>query len=251
MAAAHPEHGQTEFLLHPTHAWKLVPATPLPEAEVLPRIQEIYRLNAERNEERKRAFEAYCAEKKRVAAEDAAGRADHDRGQREILADARERMRPDVAGADDAGAVAAIFDADPGQRFAVVGIIPAPEPSTDVIVCVFAAFPSVADARRYAEDTLADEYDSFDAVCVDTNQWIYPRLATHHDIERGYRHQTLHDVMAYKHRERGRIAAHEAQCEKQGVPMRVTTVTGEADAPHAKPAVELAPPTEEAGSPEE
>lgn len=252
VAARHPEGQELEFLLHPAHAWKLVSAADPPpdDAAVLARIQRIYDDNVASNRTRREKFDRYCEDTKRVSQPGAgADRAAHDADQRDVLGRARERMSQgggaaaQGAGVENAPPPTASTSTLPaayyshGQRFAVVGIIEDRENDGDYIISVFAAFADLADAKRYAQDTLADAYDDFDVACVDTNQWVHPRLANHMDIERGYRHQLLHDVMQYKHREKARVAAHATQCAKMGKEMRVTTVTGQAEAVTPGPAV--------------
>lgn len=231
IAKTHKDYGNINFSMHNTHAWKLLGKMESDTA-TLARIYEIFAWNVDKNKQRKLNFDAYCDEKKRVANIDDE-REVHDRNQREILGEARSVMRPDASCDATAGSGALVA----GQEYVVVGIIGPHE--GDYIFNVFATFGDLGNAKRYSQETLADKYESFDVICVDSNEWIYPHLATHNDIPRGYRHQTLQEVMKYKRIEKERIRSHKTDCDRQGVPMRVTTVTGKSDAPLAKPAVEI------------
>ena len=72
-------------------------------------------------------------------------------------------MRPDASCDATAGSGALVA----GQEYVVVGIIGPHE--GDYIFNVFATFGDLENAKRYSQETLADKYESFDVMCVDSN----------------------------------------------------------------------------------
>jgi len=235
----HTDKGNIPFIMHPTHKWKLITSLPSNGSEdELKRINKIYEDRLAEMKKSKNEFNEYCTKAKKLGGRENANKLviEHNKQQLEVLARERERMHCIPEDDEHPGATKEI-DSDHviqgeskyknrapyDQNIAVIGIIHAID-CDDLIICAFAAFENIDKARKYARDTLSDEYNYFDASCVDTNEWIHPHLSVHNSIERGYRHQLLNDVMKYKHFEKDRIRRHKKKCDDLGVAMRTTTI---------------------------
>lgn len=218
----HSQYNDIPFILHKTHSWKLLSPKTYTPVQELDRINEIYNERLELIKKSKDDFETYCTEKKEMARKDANDPEYIKFKNKEIDILKKAKQTKGTAASTLNSNQGSYEDLCISQRYAVVGIIEGK--NGEVLINIFGAFPSITESKQYAQDTLSDEYEAFDISCVDTNQWIYPSVSHHKDIERGYRHTQLDKMMTYKQGEASRICAHAKKCKSMGVPMRVTEI---------------------------
>ena len=195
----------TKMEEHPTHAYKLIPRSPLdPEAE-LQQIQTLYNTHQENAAKSKEEFEKYCNAR--------AAKEVDEHAQLDLLSAEKQKRknRTELLTSNTATTAGGKHDDDddvpyvPGQRYAAVGVVLDTSERLEHAICVYGAFESEEKCERYVEETLTDAVKDIPLFVLDMYRWVYPDVimsSMGDNIPTGYRHDELHKIMTAHDEER-------------------------------------------------